>query len=232
MLKPVITFIIGWILILIVQFQTPMTSFKQELNMIPPVPNIEKWTFGYNEVLADSHWLRVIQDFHVCENAKDGIAHRAGETHVGYLCAKGWVYKMIDAITDLAPTWKMPYSVGGTMLSIIVDDKDGASAIFNKGLAKFPDDYELLYRASYHFIWEEKQPKYAAELLMRAAKNGGPGWFVSLAGKLYSEAGQAELAKGVLEEALKTAKSDEIKIRLENRLREVNKTLHDEAMKK
>lgn len=194
--------------------------------------NAERWAFGYNEVYADALWLRVIQDFHVCENAKDGISHREGESHTGWLCSHGWVFKMIDTLTDLAPRWRMPYMVGGTMLSIVVDDKDGATTIFEKGIRQFPDDFNLLYRASYHFIWEEKRPEYAAELLTRAAQNGGPSWFYSLAGKLYSESGKASLAKVVVEDALKTAKTEESRLRLENRLSEINKTLQDEATKK
>lgn len=207
-------------------------SITQSLRFVPPPPNVERFSFGYNETMADLLWLRVIQDLHVCENAKNGIAHQAGEKHVGWLCERGWVYKMINAITELSPKWRMPYVVGATMLSIVVDDRLGATDIFNKGVARYPDDVNLLYRASYHFIWEEKQPKIAADLLTRAARNGGPKWFYSLAGKLYTQAGQAELAKVIVEDALKTANTPEIKERLENRLREVNNTLHDEAMKK
>ena len=232
MFKPLVFLILGWFLTAFAHFQMPVKEFRQELNMIPPVPNVERWAFGYNEVYADALWLRVIQDFHICENAKDGVAHQRGEKHSGWMCSRGWVYKMLNALTELAPKWKMPYSVGGTMLSIIVDDKDGATEIFEKGLNRFPDDYNLLYRASYHFIWEEKRPDYAAELLLRAARNGGPEWFVSLAGKLYSESGQASLAKSVVEDALKTAKTVEVRERLENRLREINQTLREEAMKK
>lgn len=228
----ILTLFLGTGLVTLAQRRTPPKEFKQELNMIPPIPSIERWVFGYDDIAADTLWLRVIQDLHVCENAKDGIAHREGETHTGWLCERGWVFKMIDAITTLAPNWKLPYTVGATMLSIVVDDRVGATEIFEKGLKIFPDDYNLLYRASYHYTWEEKNPKRAAELLVHAAKHGGPPWFISLAGKLYSEAGQAEIAKVVLEESLKGNNSPEIQARLENRLREVNKTLADEALKR
>lgn len=232
MRKALVFLVVGFCLMAFAQYKAPIKEFRQELNMIPPMPNPDLWAFGYNEVYADALWLRVIQDLHICENAKDGVAHQKGRSHEGWLCSRGWVYKMIDAITDLAPRWKLPYTIGATTLSILVDDKDGATAIFEKGLRRFPDDYNLLFRASYHFIWEEKRPEYAAELLTRAAKSGGPEWFFSLAGKLYSESGKASLAKAVVEDALRTAKTEEAKSRLESRLDEINETLRKEAMKK
>lgn len=219
-------------------FSSSDRAFREELNMIPPPPNIAKWTFGYNETAADSLWLRVIQDFSVCENAKDGVAHATAEASaasdaIKSKCSRGWVFKMLDAITDLAPNWKMPYSLGAIMLSVVVDDRVGATMIFDKGLKQFPMDYNLNYRAAYHYMWEEKAPEKAAPLLLRAAQVGGASWLYALAGKMYSEAGQAELAKGVLENALQeTKEGDPGRVRIEKRLSEIEAKIRKESLKK
>lgn len=210
---------------LTVAMRREVNAFAEvNLRLIPPPPHIERFAFGYRDTMADLVWLRVIQDIHICENAKDGIAHVAGgPVHSEPVCRLGWVYKMIDAITTLAPKWRLPYSIGAVILSVVVDDREGATRIFEKGIQQFPTDYHLLYNASYHYIWEEKKPERAAELLLTAARNGGPGWFYSLAGKLYSESGQTEIAKGVLEDALKQNLNEQARKRVEFRLKEVEK---------
>ena len=214
------------------------SSVRQELNLIPPPPGLERWTFGYNDVVADTLWIRLIQDFHICESAKDGIAHpprpkgTVPDPNAAPACRKGWVYQMLSTISNLAPKWRLPYSTGGLMLSIIVDDREGATDIFNRGIEAFPEDYNIAYNASYHFMWEEKNPKRAGDLLVRAAKNGGEPWLYSLAGKMYSEAGQAELAKGVVENALKQANTPEIEDRLKHRLEDIERQIAKDKSKK
>lgn len=218
---------------LIIVFQ-PRKSYLEtiDLNMVPPPMYVERFVFGYKETVADLLWLRLVQDFTVCESVAGGIAHVEGVKRAGHACRQGWVYRMVDAVTNLAPDWILPYRTGALLLSVAVDDIEGATKIFEKGLARFPYDYSLNYNASYHYIWEVKNPQRAAVLLLTAAKNGGPSWLFSLAGKMYSQAGQAELAKGVLEDALKDiSEGDKSRGRLEDRLAEVNKILQTEATK-
>ena len=212
-------------------FRQPMrTEERINLDLIPPPRGIQRFTFGYDEVMADSFWLRLIQDFHICENAKDGIAHTADRKSTEPMCRQGWVYKMLDAITDLSPLWRLPYATGATMLSIVVDDREGATQLFDKGLKQFPFDYNLNYRAAYHYLWEEKQPEKAAPLLLRAAQAGGPAWMYSLAGKLYSEEGKLDLAIEVMEQGLKDRKNEKSADRIEKRLTELK--ARREALKK
>ncbi len=216
---------------LTVVLRQPMrTEDRINLNLIPPPQGIQRFTFGYDEVMADTLWLRVIQDFHVCESAKDGIARMADRVNDESICSLGWVYKMVDSITDLAPRWKLPHSRGAMLLSIVVDDRAGATRIFQKGLQRFPFDYQLNYGAAYHYIWEEKQPEKAAPLLIRAAQAGGPPWMYSLAGKLYSEEGKLDLAIEVMEQGLKDRKNEKTADRIEKRLAELK--ARREALKK
>ncbi|MBK7892088.1 MAG: sel1 repeat family protein [Bdellovibrionales bacterium] len=228
-LLPVVILILG--VVLTVAFRQPMrTEERINLNLIPPPPGIQRFTFGYDEFVADSFWLRLIQDFHICENAKDGIAHAANRKSTEPMCREGWVYKMLEAITDLAPRWKLPYVSGSIMLSVVVDDRDGATKFFEKGLHQFPFDYQLNYGAAYHYLWEEKQPEKAAPLLIRAAQAGGPPWMYSLAGKLYSEEGKLDLAIEVMEQGLKDRKNEKTADRIEKRLTELK--ARREALKK
>jgi tetratricopeptide (TPR) repeat protein len=128
---------------------------------------------------------------------------------------------MLDAITELTPDFRVPYSAGAIALSVLVDDREGATKIFEKAVARFPDDWVILYRAGYHFLFEVNDPVRAQDLLVRAARQGAPPWVYSLASRLASKEGQTELAVRILEQALATDPRPEVRMRLEQRLTEL-----------
>lgn len=154
---------------------------------ISPPPYLEHFAFGFHMPLADSMWLRAIQDFDYCENqiAKNQCAN------------SGWLYHMLDSITNLAPDFRIVYATGGLALTIVISDVEGASKFFDKAVKDFPNDFPILYRAAYHSLIEEKNNIKAANLLIRAAKNGGQDWFYSLANRLYADAGRKDLAQAL-----------------------------------
>ena len=194
---------------------------KHLRRVIPPPVGSEHFLFGYSETAADLLWLRVLQDMELCEEVVGGVVPGTELRTEKASCTKGWTYRMGDRITEFAPKWVLPYRVLGMILSFMTDDRVGAKLIFEKGMSRFPNDYNLHYGAAYHFIYGTKEPALAAKALIRAARNGGPGWFYSLAAKLYSEAGQKELGIGVLEAALKEPHSKEAKDRIEWRLKQL-----------
>ncbi|MFM6926923.1 MAG: hypothetical protein ACKOX6_00575, partial [Bdellovibrio sp.] len=128
------------------------------------------------------------------------------------------LYKMLDSITNLSPHFRMPYATGGLALSVIISDIEGATKIFDKGAQAFSHDWPILYRAAYHYLYEVNDKKRAAELLIQAGKNGAPQWVFTLAGRLYSDSGNLDLAKALLQE-MKNSKQDPTLIeRLEKKI--------------
>lgn len=153
--------------------------------LIAPPKDIQYFTVGHREIIADLLWIRSIQDFDYCEKKMSE-----------QLCmGQSWLYQMLDVITDLSPYFRMAYSAGSMALTVIISDIAGASKIFDKAVSYFPSDWIILYKAAYHAIYEEKDQTKAASLLEKAAKNGAPYWVNALAGRMYSEAGQIELAE-------------------------------------
>ncbi|PIT99869.1 MAG: hypothetical protein COT74_08810 [Bdellovibrionales bacterium CG10_big_fil_rev_8_21_14_0_10_45_34] len=157
---------------------------KNHARLIPPPQNLDKFTPGYKLVLADSLWLRAIQDLDMCQ----------GVNAIGDLkaisknrCSQGWVYQMIDVITDLDPRYRIVYSVGAITLSVILSDVVGADRIYAKAIYHFPKDWGLPYRYAYHLLEETYDPVKAARMLTMAAENGAPDWTRMLAAKLLSE---------------------------------------------
>ncbi len=175
---------------------------------IAPPPQLERFVFGYNEVVADMLWIRAIQDFDYC----DDVVSK-------HLCkGSSWLYKMLDSITNLSPKFRMVYSSGALALTVVISDYEGATKLFDKGVEAFPNDWQILYRAAYHYMYEVKDNKRAAELLIRAADNGAPKWAYALAGRLYSDSGALDLAEAVLAEMKASGQEEQFIKRLEDKI--------------
>lgn len=187
------------------------TEQQKSLHLAPPAQQIKNFTFGYSDILADLFWLRVLQKFDYCENEDSPRALNQGldiEAILDYemppsRCHKGWVFQMIDRITDLSPSFRYAYAAGASLLSIAVDDREGARIIFEKAMRKFPKDWSIIYRAAYHYLFEIQNGSRAAILMEAAAKNGAPGWVISLSSRIHTKMGKVELGITVLQDFLK-----------------------------
>lgn len=153
-------------------------------------PNLKHFTFGHSEAVADTLWLRTLQDFDFCSEPLNK------QECVG----DSWLYRMLNQITELSPKFRGPYANGALALTVIISDYSGASKIFDKGVRELPEDWTISYRAAYHALYEEKNKEKAAKLLIHAADHGAPKWAYALAGRLYADDGQLELAKALVQD--------------------------------
>lgn len=183
------------------------SSFERKRALIAPPPHMEYFSFGFHEVVADSLWIRAIQDFDYCEN----------EVAKNICRGNSWLYHMLDTVTTLSPHFRMPFATGGVALSVIITDVEGASKIFDKAVMAFPKDWPILYRAAYHALLEEKDKEKAARLLVMSAQAGGGEWFYSLAQRLYLDEGQRELAMRLYEDLRAQGFDDSLLERMKSR---------------
>jgi hypothetical protein len=192
--------------------------------VLMPPEYIDHFAFGFEQTLADTLWIRVIQNFDFCEY-QPGERKGLKVSAEGKQCSRGWVYRMLDAITQLDPKFRVAYTHGSTILSVGVGDVEGARLMFEKGMQHYPSDWQLKFRAAYHYLYEVKDNVRAAELLNESASLGAPFWVVSLAAKLYSKAGQALLGKQVLLEYLEKNPEGRGADRARVRLKEIEEIL-------
>jgi hypothetical protein len=183
----------------------------EELIPLAPPKYIEQLSFGFKESIADSLWIRSIQGFDYCDFNKSVCVENS------------WLFKMLDAVTNLSPDFRIPYATGGIVLDVLRSDILGATKIFEKGVKAFPKDWTISYRAAYHYLYEVKDKKRAAELLIQAGKSGAPNWVFSLAGRLYSDDGELLLAENLLAEMKSTDQDERIIKRLEEKIESVKK---------
>lgn len=191
------------------QYKSPSSS----IYFITPAPYLEHFTFGYHELVADMLWLRTIQDIDRCERPvkKDED------------CTNSWAYRMVDKVTDLSPKFRIIYATVPLLLSMTVGDARGSLLLLEKGLRYFPNDWPILYRGGYLYLFEEGDKVKSAEYFSRAQKNGGPDWLVSYATRLYSEAGRLELADKLIKEYEKSGLAEGLLKRMKAHLREASK---------
>lgn len=193
------------------------TTFKPKAAFLVPPAELPHFTFGYNENVADSLWLRLIQDIDHCD--ADDISGEARKEPC--TVDRGWVFHMLDAITTVAPRFRAPYAFGATVLSVLIGDKKGAAIIFDRGLEQYPGDWTFAYKAGYHALIELNDRGKAAELLLRAGKNGAPQWVIALAARLYTEEGRKALATSILKGFLDEHPDDRWAERIRSRLNEI-----------
>lgn len=159
---------------------------------LPPPAVIKNMTMGLNVQLSDSFWLRAIQDFDFCDQKLNEKECRG----------KSWLFQVIDLVTDLDPKFQEAFFFGALSLTVLISDYEGATKIFDKGVALFPEKWELNYAAGYHSMIEEKDYKKAAVRYLAAANHGAPTWVRILAGSLAAKGGNTEFAEKVIEQMI------------------------------
>lgn len=191
------------------QYKSPSAS----IYFINPAPYLEHFTFGYQDLIADMLWLRTIQDIDHCERPikKEEV------------CSNSWAFRMVNKITDLSPKFRIIYATVPLLLSMTVGDSEGALLLLEKGLRYYPNDWPILYRGGYLYLFEEGDKIKSAEYFARAQKNGGPDWLISYATRLYSESGRLELADKLIKEYEKGGLSEGLLNRMRDHLKEASK---------
>lgn len=170
-------FVVG-VLFLIGSLKTSLFPvIDRNEKFLPPPPHLEHFTFGYHELIADILWLRALQDFDYCEEKIDTLICRNNS----------WLFHILDTVTNLSPKFRPAHALGPLTLTVLVNDIEGASKLFDKAVKEFPSDWRILYRAFYQAYYEEKDFKKAAQLARRSADNGGPKWLYATAVGLFKE---------------------------------------------
>lgn len=202
-----------WLVFIPAIFYLCQLSFtKPELlkrsDYLPPPVILKYLSAGLKVQLADTFWLRAVQDFDFCEqkiNATECIG-------------QSWLYQVIDLSVELDSQFRDAFFYGGLALTVLISDYKGASNIFDKGVAINPDDWELNYAAGYHAMVEEKNYEKAARRYLAAANHGAPNWVRVLAGRMAVEGGNKEFAEKVLQQMIDLSEDEKLVNRLKSKL--------------
>ncbi len=177
------------------------------------VSNYSKYfSLGLNSQIADTFWIRFLQEIDAFNKLEIAEAHLCPDQ------TSSWHFHLINVAMDLDPKFYELALYSPLLISVTISDSKGASILFDKAVENFPDQWRILYRASYQAQIEEKNFKKAADLLYRAGQNGAPKWVLSLAGGLYNEHGNRDLAEKIYAELLGESKEPLLAARLKDKL--------------
>ena len=202
--------ILTFVFTVLVIFASPSGRLTEVKDLIPPPPQIEKYSLGIKYQLADLFWIRALQDFDYCEKKlKQNLCQ-----------GNSWLSKVLLSIVRLDPDYHIAYTYGALALTILVSDYPGASQLFDLGVQRYPKDWWLNYSAAYHASFEEKNYTKAAALYKQAAENGAPPWTYALAARLYTKEGQVEMSQKLIDELEKKGGNETLIERIKERIKE------------
>ncbi len=178
---------------------------------LPSAEYLPASSVGYREALADLIWVRAILFVGEPRNAKEWQT----------------IQRALEAITLLSPTFRRPYLWGST--SYIYNGEkvirremiDRALDITRQGVARFPEDHELLFILGMLLTRDvattdeySKEEKAAAReegiaAIRRSAAFGAPPIVRQYAATLVSQGGDRQLAISFLEGQLLSAQTED-----------------------
>lgn len=185
-----------------------------EETYIAPPKAIQYLTAGFKVQVADSFWLRAVQDFDYCSKQ---LAENVCE-------GNSWLFSVLDLSSTLDPQLEIVmYQTGGLALSILVGDVVGAAKIFERGQRVYPSSWQIVYAAAYHAYYEEKNKLKAARLYLRASQIGAPPWTQVFAARIANDGGDQEFAHQILEDMIAQNQDEKLINRLKTKLQEARK---------
>ena len=130
------------------------------------------------DFLADLIWFRTCYYFG---------AHALTDKEYGYL------YYLLDRISDLAPRWELPYMFGAVVLYLEAGNPVEALKLIKKGNNNVPKCWELVFLKGYIFWKQFNNLEAASTILFKASQiNGAPEYLSYLSGTLATHTGEKE----------------------------------------
>ena len=175
---------------------------REEVRVVPPLQVAEILSLDQRGFLADLFFIQV-------------------SLHSGSLMWKplnfqfdsAWAYGMMQLVTDLDPKFYSAYLFAGMGLIHNFDDVYRARPILEKGMAVFPNSWELPFWIGYaHYVyWEDYD--VAGEFLWKAwQKPGAPKNFLSLMISALQKGGNYQRAFLAMKMLYDSAKDDNLKV--------------------
>ncbi|TPV93098.1 MAG: hypothetical protein B7733_22240 [Myxococcales bacterium FL481] len=204
------------------QLRTQRSAFPADADVLylPAPAHLERMSLGYREAVADLVWCRAVVF----------VGDEAGGKNTA------WIAKYLDAILHLAPRFRRPYDWAGVTFVYTGDQVitremvDRAIAVYRRGLARFPEDHELLFAlgmllyrdvqsvAGYSELERKQAKAEGAEQLRRAAAFGAPPLVRQLAATLVDQFASDQLAIRFLETQLAHTSDPRYRRLLRNKL--------------
>jgi tetratricopeptide (TPR) repeat protein len=130
---------------------------KQEKSINLNNDFLNRFNLGLKSLISSSLWIAtIVESDHEHYKNKD---------------LNSWMFLRFNTIRTIDPKFYENYVFGGPYLSIIKDDLEGASIIYDKGLEQYPDDFALLRDSGFHYYFEVGDHKKALKSYQKLARD-------------------------------------------------------------
>ncbi len=164
-------------------------------------------SLGYQNLVADLIWLRIIQVFGDRTVTEDGY---------------NWIYHALDAVTTLDPKFVQAYLAGSMTLTVMADHVEQSNRILEKGIAANLEEWRIPFTLGFNYFNFLRDYRHAAKYIeMAAAMPGRPDWLPLLAARLHVQADAPQLALEFLARVYDDTTDESLKAKLEIRIKEV-----------
>ncbi|WP_372651914.1 hypothetical protein [Halobacteriovorax sp.] len=188
-------------------FELPEVDISKEersLNFNQSIMNF--FSSGQKRLLSNILWIHTMLESDT-ERVKD---------------KNSWMYYRFKSISNLEPLFYENYIYGGLYLSIIKDDVEGASDLYNQGLDYYKDDFWLNYNSAFNDYFElqnreEALRKYKVALKSPEAK-AHEKYLPSLVSRIQAETGGLKEAYVILFNHYNNTPDGKLKTRLRESL--------------
>ena len=158
----------------------------EEVLYISSAKTVKRLSLGYDGLMADLYWTRVVQYF--------GGKHKAKSKQYRLL------KPLLDITTTLDPHLIIAYQFGSTFLAQQppqgAGDPQGAAELIEKGIRENPSQWRLYYTLGFINWIELHNPQAASEAFQKGSRiPGAMVWMKVMAAKLAQEADNPETAR-------------------------------------
>jgi hypothetical protein len=195
-----------------------VAAAEEEPVYLPDVRFLRLAALGYDNALADVLWFRTIDYF--------GKHFRGNRIYP-------WLARMCDVVTDLDPRAQHVYSFAGFILPWEAQRPDDGIRMLEKGIAQFPDSWQLHYYLGFSYFFFKNDPTAALPHLRRAAELPGAHPYVTrLAAMLYSQQYGTATAREFLEDLRDNGGASGMQAVIGERLKDVELSEHVNLLEK
>lgn len=181
----------------------------REVLWIPSANTVKRMSLGYNGLVANLYWTRVVQYF--------GGKHHVRSNEYELL------KPLLEITTTLDPKLKVAYEFGAVFLAQNppqgAGDPHAAVELVKKGIRENPEAWRLWYNLGYIYWLELKDPDKASEAFLEGSKvPGAYVWMKVMAAALANRAGERETARYLWSHILESSEDEHLKDNARNRL--------------
>lgn len=190
----------------------------QEVLYLPSAKTVKAISLGYDGLMADIYWTRVVQYF--------------GRRHATQAMTYKLLPALLDITTSLDPHLEIAYEFGAFFLSQKppqgAGSPDAGIRLVKKGIENNPTYWHFYYDLGFIYWMEKGDYKDAAQAFATGGRiPGAKPWMMTMAGTMAQGGNDLDMARTLWTEVLKDAKDPTIRANATQRLASINS---DEAV--